>query len=57
MSLVSRILFSLEKCIQIMFQGDFRARVEIMKGHNIVGCLSVEWSIALPCHGFLCGGR
>ncbi|VDI13802.1 ganglioside GM2 activator, partial [Mytilus galloprovincialis] len=40
-----------------ILNGDFRARVEIMKGHNIVGCLSVEWSMTLPCHGFLCGGR
>ncbi|XP_052086942.1 ganglioside GM2 activator-like [Mytilus californianus] len=35
--------------------GDFRARVEVLDGSKMIGCLRAELSITIPCHGFLCG--
>ncbi|XP_071136763.1 neurogenic locus Notch protein-like [Mytilus edulis] len=35
--------------------GDFRVRVELLHGGYMIGCLNVEWTITVPCHGFLCG--
>ncbi|XP_063404376.1 ganglioside GM2 activator-like [Mytilus trossulus] len=37
--------------------GDFRARVEVLEGSNMIGCFTAELSIATPCTGFLCGRK